>query len=78
MQRIFRKRKFIVLAVVIVLIVLSSVGYSAVRKQYRSIDVTFNELLSNVAGVKEFDVKNGKLLSLSDDPWIEYPVESGT
>lgn len=74
-----RKISIIILAIAIVLVVLGNIGLNAIEnRQYKIINISSEELLDNTAGLKEFEEKDGRFFSLSDDPWIDYPVEADT
>ncbi|MDO4300463.1 MAG: LTA synthase family protein [Clostridia bacterium] len=77
MQRIFKQRKYIILAIAVILIFLGVIGFNIEKNQYKSKDLTIDEILYNATSIKEFEIRDGRFLSISEDPWIEYPLNSG-
>ncbi len=72
MMQILKKRKVIILAVLVLIIGLGAVCLGIDAGNYKNIDITFDQLVSDTSKIKDFKEENGSLISLSGDPWIEY------
>lgn len=51
-----------------------TVKYSLKAKYHETV-LSFEELIGDGSGVKDFDILDGNLFSLSEDPWISYTDE---